>query len=105
VAIIPGWADRTLHRRQNIGFKRVLQQRPAVQAMFCLLIQSPSTFPAVTWLFIGGRLKAWAALIPNITKRGMTSIFAGVSSRLGGSLLLVQPQSSGIIGVLLFALS
>jgi len=42
----------------------------AVQAMFCLLTQSPSTFPAVTWLFIGGRLKAWAASIPNTTKPG-----------------------------------
>src|SRR6266566_4921114 len=102
---MPEWADRTLHRQQKIGFKRVLQQLQAVQAMFCLLIQSPSTFPAVTWLFIGGRLKAWAASIPNITKRGMTSIFAGVSSRPDGSLLSVQPQSSGITGVLLFALS
>src|SRR6266496_4218445 len=102
---MPEWADRTLHHRHKIGFKRVLRQRRAVQAMSCLLTRSPSTFPAVTWLFIGGRLKAWAVSIPNITKRGMTSIFAGVSSRLDGSLLSVQPQSSGTTGVLLFALS
>src|SRR5437773_1978071 len=91
---MPGWADRTLHRRQKIGFKRVLQQRQAVQAMSCLPIQSPSTSPAVTWRFIAGRLKAWAASIPNNAKPGMTSIFAGVSSRPDGSLLSVQPQSS-----------
>src|SRR6266566_3027592 len=102
---MPAWVGRTLHHRHKIGFKRVLLQHQAVQAMSCLLTQSPNTFPAVTWLFTGGRLKAWAASIPNTTKQGMTSIFAGVSSRLDGSLLSVQPQSSGTTGVLLFALS
>src|ERR1700730_7351614 len=102
---MPAWADRTLHHRHKIGFKRVLRQHQAVQAMSCLLTQSPNTFPAVTWLFTVGRLKAWAASIPNTTKRGTTSISAGASNRPAGSLLSVQPQSSGTTGVSLFALS
>src|SRR6266480_2919408 len=105
VAIMPESADQTSHRRHRIGFKRALLRHPAVQVMFCLLTRSPSTFPAVTWLFTGGRLKAQAVSIPNITRPGTTSIFAGESSRLAGSLHSVQPRSSGTIGVLLFALS
>src|SRR6266446_2511091 len=100
-----GWADRTSHRRHKIGFKRALLRHLAVQVMFCLLTQSPSTFPAVTWLFTGGHLKAQAASIPNITRPAMMSIFAGESNRLAGSLFSVQLQSCGTNGVLLFALS
>ncbi len=76
-------------------------RHPAVQVMFCLPTQSPSTFPAVTWLFTGGHLKARAASIPNIARPGTTSIFAGEFSRLAGSLLSVQLQSCGTTGGLL----
>src|SRR5256885_17218428 len=98
-------AGRTSHRRHKIGFRLALLRHPAAPVMFCLLTQSPSTFPAVTWLFTGGHLKSQAASIPNITRPGTTSIFAGESSRLAGSLHSVQPRSCGTIGVLLFALS
>src|ERR1700693_4599015 len=101
---MPEWADQTSHRRHKIGFKRALLRHLAVQVMFCLLTQSPSTFPAVTWLFTGGRLKARAASIPNIARPGTTSIFAGESSRLDWSLLSVQRRLSGTTGVLPFAL-
>src|SRR5437764_10936778 len=102
--ITPESGDRTLRHPRKIGFKRASQRRPADRVMSCLLIQSPSTFPAVTWRFIAGHSKAWAASIPNIARRGTTSISAGASSRQAGSLLSVQPQLSGIIDVLHFAL-
>src|SRR5213594_3397877 len=102
---MPESADRTSHRRHKIGFRHVLLRHPAVQVMFCSLTQSPSTFPAVTWLFTVGRLKVRAASIPNIARPGTTSIFAGESSRLDGSLLSVPPRSSGTIDVLRLPLS
>src|SRR6266436_3664167 len=102
---MPESADRISRRRHKIGFKRALLRHLAVQVMFCLLTQSPSTFPAVTWLFTGGHLKAQAASIPNITRPGMTSIFAGESSRLAGSSPSAQLRLFGTTGVLLFALS
>src|SRR6266403_4218615 len=101
---MPGWGDRTSRRRHKIGFKHALQRHPAVRVMFCLPIQSPSTFPAVTWRFIGGRMKASAASIPNTTKLETMSIFAGESNKPGGSLVSVRQQSSGTIDVLHFAL-
>src|ERR1700751_3961786 len=101
---MPESADRISRRQHKIGFKRALPRHPAVQVMFCSLIQSPSTFLAVTWLFTGGHLKARAASIPSIERPEMTSIFAGESSRLDGSLLSVRLPSYGTTGVLLFAL-
>src|SRR5207249_9413103 len=102
---MPASADQTSRRRHKIGFRRALLPHPADQVMFCLLTQSPSTFPAVTWLFTGGHLKAQGGSILNITRLAMTSIFAGESSRLAGSLLSVRLQLSGTTGVSLFARS
>src|SRR6266446_7498302 len=91
-------------RQPKIGFRPALQRHPVDRAMYCLPMWSPSIFPVVTWRFIGGRLKAWAALTPNTAKQVTTSIFAGEFSRLAGSLLSVRPRSCGTIDVLLFAL-
>src|SRR5437773_2669059 len=95
--ITPESGDRTLRHPRKIGFKHASRRRPADRVMSCLLTQSPSTFPAVTWRSIGGRSKAWAASIPNTAKPGTMSISAGASNRRAGSLRLVQPRLSGII--------
>src|SRR5438552_7248374 len=102
---MPELADRTSHRRHKIGFKLALLRHPAAPVTFCLLTQSPNTFPAVTWRFTVGRLKARAASILNIARPAMMSIFAGESSRLAGSSPSAQLRLSGTTGVLLFALS
>src|SRR4030095_226254 len=91
-------------RQPKIGFRPAWQQHPVDRVMCCLTMVSPRTLPVVTWPFIDGGLRAWAALTLNTAKQGMTSIFAGEFSRLVGSLLSVQPRSSGTIGVLRFAL-
>src|SRR5437762_13460877 len=59
--ITPDSGYRTLRHPRKIGFKDATQRRPADRVMYCLLIQSPSTFPTVTWLFIARRSHAWAA--------------------------------------------
>src|SRR5207253_4661432 len=102
---MPELADRTSHRRHKIGFRLALLRHPAAPVMFCLLTQSPNTFPAVTWRFTVGRLKPRAASILNIARPAMMSIFAGESSRPDGSLHSVQLQSSGTTGVLPLPLS
>src|SRR5436189_5216831 len=102
---MPEWVDRTSRHQRKIGFRHAWQRRPVVLAMSCSLIQSPSTSLAVTWHFIGGRVKASAASIPNTIKPAMTSISAGESSRPGGSLVSVPPQLGGTIDAFRLAVS